>query len=229
MLCLPHHPRCGQKLLPSCCRSRPRPWGSRVGSVPSAVCPCRRIEDCLPPLEDSPSKRFSPSKRKQYYINKAIRNSDLIPRAKGRKSLQRLENSKDPGQAPSADSSRAGSLPQGGWLLPLNPPLHGKGGCRASLRVLPPLLGALLFPPARYLMTLLERDECGSDEGELAHSATPSIFTEACNNETYVEVGAPVRLLGARWGGPGTARAVLAVPGVRTLFLQPQEPSASPA
>ncbi|KFO70882.1 R3H domain-containing protein 4, partial [Cuculus canorus] len=93
------------------------------------------IEDCLPPLEDSPSKRFSPSKRKQYYINKAIRNSDLIPKAKGRKSLQRLENT-------------------------------------------------------RYLMTLLERDECGSDEGELAHSATPSIFTEACNNESYVEVGA---------------------------------------
>ncbi|KFV08197.1 R3H domain-containing protein 4, partial [Tauraco erythrolophus] len=91
------------------------------------------IEDCLPPLEDSPSKRFSPSKRKQYYINKAIRNSDLIPRAKGRKSLQRLENT-------------------------------------------------------RYLMTLLERDECGSDEGELAHSAAPSIFTEACNNETYVEI-----------------------------------------
>ncbi|KFV75523.1 R3H domain-containing protein 4, partial [Struthio camelus australis] len=91
------------------------------------------IEDCLPPLEDSPSKRFSPSKRKQYYINKAIRNSDLIPKAKGRKSLQRLENT-------------------------------------------------------RYLMTLLERDECGNDEGELARSATPSIFAEACNNETYVEI-----------------------------------------
>uniref|UniRef100_A0A8C9FDR8 R3H domain containing 4 n=1 Tax=Pavo cristatus TaxID=9049 RepID=A0A8C9FDR8_PAVCR len=95
--------------------------------------PCRRIEDCLPPLESSPSKRFSPSKRKQYYINKAIRNSDLIPKAKGRKSLQRLENT-------------------------------------------------------RYLMTLLERDECGSGEAELTHSATPSIFTEACNNETYVEI-----------------------------------------
>ncbi|NXI38004.1 R3HD4 protein, partial [Galbula dea] len=93
----------------------------------------RRIEDCLPPLEDSPAKRFSPSKRKQYFINKAIRNSDLTPRAKGRKSLQRLENT-------------------------------------------------------RYLLTLLERDECGSDEGELDHSATPSIFTEACNNETYVEI-----------------------------------------
>uniref|UniRef100_A0A8C0TXD3 R3H domain containing 4 n=1 Tax=Cyanistes caeruleus TaxID=156563 RepID=A0A8C0TXD3_CYACU len=47
---------------------------------------------------------------------------------------------------------------------------------------------ALLFPPARYLMTLLEQDDCGSDEGELTHSATPSIFTEACNNETYVEI-----------------------------------------
>ncbi|XP_015741847.1 R3H domain-containing protein 4 isoform X2 [Coturnix japonica] len=92
-----------------------------------------RIEDCLPPLESSPSKRFSPSKRKQYYINKAIRNSDLIPKAKGRKSLQRLENT-------------------------------------------------------RYLMTLLERDECGSSEAEPSHSATPSIFTEACNNETYVEI-----------------------------------------
>lgn len=99
-----------------------------MSSVPSAVCPCRRIEDCLPPLEDSPSKRFSPSKRKQYYINKAIRNSDLTPRAKGRKSLQRLENSKDPGQAPSADSSPAGSLPQGREPLPLNSLMCGKRG-----------------------------------------------------------------------------------------------------
>ncbi|KFQ55547.1 R3H domain-containing protein 4, partial [Nestor notabilis] len=40
----------------------------------------------------------------------------------------------------------------------------------------------------RYLMTLLERDGCGSEEGELVHSAAPSIFTEACNNETYVEI-----------------------------------------
>ncbi|XP_053821642.1 R3H domain-containing protein 4 isoform X1 [Vidua chalybeata] len=103
----------------------------RGGAGPEEPFP--RIEDCLPLLEDSPSKRFSPSKRKQYYINKAIRNSDLIPRAKGRKSLQRLENT-------------------------------------------------------RYLMTLLEQDDCGSDEGELTHSATPSIFTEACNNETYVEI-----------------------------------------
>lgn len=121
MLCLPHHPCCGLppcSSLSSCHCSRPRPWGSLVGSVPSAVCPCRRIEDCLPPLEDSPSKRFSPSKRKQYYINKAIRNSDLIPRAKGRKSLQRLENSKGPGQGLGAGSSRAGSLPQGSGQCP---------------------------------------------------------------------------------------------------------------
>uniref|UniRef100_A0A452GNY0 R3H-associated N-terminal domain-containing protein n=1 Tax=Gopherus agassizii TaxID=38772 RepID=A0A452GNY0_9SAUR len=58
-----------------------------------SFCLCRRIEDCLPPVGSSPSKRVSPSKRKQYYINQAIRNSDLIPKAKGRKSLQRLENS----------------------------------------------------------------------------------------------------------------------------------------
>ncbi|KAG8454638.1 hypothetical protein GDO86_001019 [Hymenochirus boettgeri] len=51
------------------------------------------IENDLPCLPNSPSKKISPAKRKQYYINRAIRNSDLIPRAKGRKSLQRLENS----------------------------------------------------------------------------------------------------------------------------------------
>ncbi|XP_010215169.1 PREDICTED: R3H domain-containing protein 4, partial [Tinamus guttatus] len=119
---------------------------SRPGAQSPLVGICRRIEDCLPPLEDSPAKRFSPSKRKQYYINKAIRNSDLIPKAKGRKSLQRLENT-------------------------------------------------------RYLMTLLERDECGNDEGELDHSAAPSIFSEACNNETYVELG------GRWWGWVGEEEA----------------------
>ncbi|XP_063003328.1 R3H domain-containing protein 4 [Elgaria multicarinata webbii] len=95
--------------------------------------PFGRIEDCLPPLANSSTKRFSPAKRKHYYINQAIRNSDLIPKAKGRKSLQRLENT-------------------------------------------------------RYLMTLLERDECTTEEGELAHPATPSIFTQACSNETYVKI-----------------------------------------
>lgn len=84
---------------PPACPRAPGVSGSRgLGALsPSHRIPRRRIEDCLPPLESSPSKRFSPSKRKQYYINKAVRNSDLIPKAKGRKSLQRLENSKGPG------------------------------------------------------------------------------------------------------------------------------------
>lgn len=37
-------------------------------------------------------KRLSASRRKQHFINQAVRNSDLVPKAKGRKSLQRLEN-----------------------------------------------------------------------------------------------------------------------------------------
>ncbi|KAE8631812.1 hypothetical protein XENTR_v10001312 [Xenopus tropicalis] len=93
----------------------------------------RLIEDDLPALPHSPSKKTSPAKRKQYYINRAIRNSDLTPRAKGRKSLQRLENN-------------------------------------------------------RYLMTLLEREEYTSEEVENCSCASPSIFSEACNNETYVEI-----------------------------------------
>lgn len=45
-------------------------------------------------LPSSPAKRVSPSKKKQFYINQAIRNSDLIPRAKGKKSLRRQENTR---------------------------------------------------------------------------------------------------------------------------------------
>ncbi|XP_040040606.1 R3H domain-containing protein 4 [Gasterosteus aculeatus] len=45
-------------------------------------------------LPSSPAKRVSPTKRKQFFINQAIRNSDLIPRAKGKKSLRRLENTR---------------------------------------------------------------------------------------------------------------------------------------
>lgn len=37
---------------------------------------------------------MSPAKKKQFYINQAIRNSELIPRAKGKKSLRRQENRK---------------------------------------------------------------------------------------------------------------------------------------
>ncbi|XP_020511082.2 R3H domain-containing protein 4 [Labrus bergylta] len=45
-------------------------------------------------LPNSPAKRVSPAKKKQFYINQAIRNSDLTPRAKGKKSLRRLENTR---------------------------------------------------------------------------------------------------------------------------------------
>ncbi|KAG7230655.1 hypothetical protein INR49_025372 [Caranx melampygus] len=45
-------------------------------------------------LPSSPAKRVSPTKRKQFFINQAIRNSDLTPRAKGKKSLRRQENTR---------------------------------------------------------------------------------------------------------------------------------------
>lgn len=90
------------------------------------------IEDCLPPLQYSPAKRTSPAKRKQYYINQAIRNSDLIPKAKGRKSLRRLENT-------------------------------------------------------HYLMNLVEKEECVKDVDQ-ADPASPTIFTEACCNDDYIEI-----------------------------------------
>ncbi|CAN9500930.1 unnamed protein product [Ophioblennius macclurei] len=45
-------------------------------------------------LPNSPAKRVSPAKKKQFFINQAIRNSDLTPRAKGKKSLRRQENTR---------------------------------------------------------------------------------------------------------------------------------------
>ncbi|XP_051930369.1 R3H domain-containing protein 4 [Hippocampus zosterae] len=45
-------------------------------------------------LPNSPARRACPSKKKQFYINQAIRNSDLTPRAKGKKSLRRQENTR---------------------------------------------------------------------------------------------------------------------------------------
>ncbi|XP_043910735.1 R3H domain-containing protein 4 [Protopterus annectens] len=70
------------------------------------------IEECLPHIQRSPSKRISPAKRKQYYINQAVRNSDRIQKSRGRKSLRRLENTrylmnldeKDEGQKDDNDS-----------------------------------------------------------------------------------------------------------------------------
>ncbi|KAM4888011.1 R3H domain-containing protein 4 [Thomomys bottae] len=50
------------------------------------------LQGCLPPLASPQVKRLSASRRKQHFINQAVRNSDLVPKAKGRKSLQRLEN-----------------------------------------------------------------------------------------------------------------------------------------
>lgn len=44
-------------------------------------------------LPCSPAKRVSP-KKKQFFINQAIRNSDLIPRPKGKKSQRRQENTR---------------------------------------------------------------------------------------------------------------------------------------
>ncbi|XP_029285307.1 R3H domain-containing protein 4 [Cottoperca gobio] len=43
-------------------------------------------------LPSSPAKRVSPTKKKHFFINQAIRNSDLTPRGKGKKSLRRQEN-----------------------------------------------------------------------------------------------------------------------------------------
>uniref|UniRef100_A0A3Q1LJB4 R3H domain containing 4 n=1 Tax=Bos taurus TaxID=9913 RepID=A0A3Q1LJB4_BOVIN len=54
--------------------------------------PPRPLPGCLPALASSQVKRLSASRRKQHFINQAVRNSDLVPKAKGRKSLQRLEN-----------------------------------------------------------------------------------------------------------------------------------------
>ncbi|XP_034738187.1 R3H domain-containing protein 4 [Etheostoma cragini] len=45
-------------------------------------------------LPNSPARRVSPTKKKQFFINQAIRNSDLTPRAKGKKSLRRQENTR---------------------------------------------------------------------------------------------------------------------------------------
>ncbi|MBN3280439.1 R3HD4 protein, partial [Polyodon spathula] len=53
------------------------------------------IDDCCSSLPSSPSKRGSLARRKQYFINQAIRNSDLTPKAKGRKSQRRLENKEE--------------------------------------------------------------------------------------------------------------------------------------
>lgn len=71
-------------------------------------------------------------------------------------------------------------------------------------------------------MTLLERDECGTDEGDLAYPATPSIFTEACNNETYMEVGGSASPM----AGGGCLLRARSVFGRKAPVLVPLCPSA---
>ncbi|TRY97486.1 hypothetical protein DNTS_008217, partial [Danionella cerebrum] len=90
------------------------------------------IERRCSSLPNSPAKRVSPAKKKQFFISQAIRNSDLTPRAKGRKSQRRQENT-------------------------------------------------------RFLDNLLERDDCSKEDSDVHETASPSIFTEACTNENYVE------------------------------------------
>lgn len=84
---------------------------------------------------------------------------------------------------------------------------------------------ALLSASALYLNNLLERDECSKDDLEVcSNPAIPSIFTEACTNGSYVEVGfGPVlagkplgnrwetagKLLGNRWEGASCSPAAL--------------------
>uniref|UniRef100_A0A667G2X7 R3H domain containing 4 n=3 Tax=Lynx TaxID=13124 RepID=A0A667G2X7_LYNCA len=58
----------------------------------SRECQSRSVFNFRKYRTGSQVKRLSASKRKQHFINQAVRNSDLVPKAKGRKSLQRLEN-----------------------------------------------------------------------------------------------------------------------------------------
>ncbi|XP_062038417.1 R3H domain-containing protein 4 isoform X3 [Lepus europaeus] len=79
------------------------PCRSASAGAPAPSCPVvslgkagsttlRPLPGCLPTLASAQVKRLSASRRKQHFINQAVRNSDLVPKAKGRKSLQRLQN-----------------------------------------------------------------------------------------------------------------------------------------
>lgn len=120
-------------------------------------------------LPSSPAKRVSPPKRKQFFINQAIRNSDLIPRAKGKKSLRRQENGKH----------------VVGEIL-----LESKKSLTWSASPHHYVIHHFLRKPARHLANLLERDECSKDDLEVcSNPAIPTIFSQACTNTNYIEVG----------------------------------------
>lgn len=73
----------------------------------------------------------------------------------------------------------------GAWRWSSGP--RGAWGARMP----PPSPGSICFHLAQYLLTLLETNggTPGPEDGDLAPPAAPGIFAEACNNETYVEVG----------------------------------------
>lgn len=63
-------------------------------------------------------------------------------------------------------------------------------------------ISSLVYNSALYLNNLLERDECSKDDLEVcSNPAIPSIFTEACTNGSYIEVGCLVCaiLSGSGW------------------------------
>lgn len=123
-------------------------------------------------LPSSPAKRVSQPKRKQFFINQAIRNSDLIPRAKGKKSLRRQEN----GTHYVAPVLQGKKINKTYWKSCMK-----CGSCRSR---------PLLWKPARHLANLLERDECSKDDLEVcSNPAIPTIFSQACTNGNYKEVG----------------------------------------
>lgn len=69
-----------------------REWFS-ANDISDTLLSCSLNEPRCSSLPSSPAKRVSPAKKKQFFINQAIRNSDLTPRAKGKKSMRRQENS----------------------------------------------------------------------------------------------------------------------------------------
>ncbi|XP_068599778.1 R3H domain-containing protein 4 [Brachionichthys hirsutus] len=87
-------------------------------------------------LPGSPAKRVFPNKKKQFFINQAVRNSDLTPRAKGKKSLRRQENTRfltnllerdecsiddlEVGSAPAIPSIFMEACPNGSYVEPWN-------------------------------------------------------------------------------------------------------------
>lgn len=120
-------------------------------------------------LPCSPAKRVSPSKKRQFFINQAIRNSDLTPRAKGKKSLRRQEAGKPYYHVKLAEVVFSNLMNR-----------HS----RICLTIL-----FSLCKLARHLANLLEGDECSKDDLEVCSTpALPSIFTEACTNGNYIGV-----------------------------------------